>query len=182
MATMKPWRRLASTPLVDGRWMRLRADRCQLDSGVVLDPYYVLDEAGWVHVVPALDDGRLLLVQQYRYAADVICHEFPGGVVDPGEAPLQAAMRELREETGYTAARWQSAGSYFANPARQTNRVHVFVATGLQQTGAQALDVSEEIVCTMAAREELDAMISDGRFLQGLHIASLWLAQPYLSR
>ncbi|HOB02056.1 MAG TPA: NUDIX hydrolase, partial [Casimicrobium huifangae] len=70
---MKRWQRLASTPLLDDRWMKLRADRCQLASGVVLDPYYVMEEAEWVHVVPVLNDGRLLLVQQYRYAADVLC-------------------------------------------------------------------------------------------------------------
>lgn len=178
---MKRWQRLASTPLLDDRWMKLRADRCQLASGVVLDPYYVMEEGEWVHVVPVLYDGRLLLVQQYRYAADVICHEFPGGVVDAGETPAQAAVRELREETGYTAGQWQPVGSYFANPARQTNRVHVFVATGLQQTGPQALDAGEEITCATATRAELDAMIADGRFSQGLHIASLWLAQSHLT-
>ncbi len=177
---MKPWTKLDSTPLVNDRWMNLRADRCALGNGTVIAPYYVIEEQEWVHIVPVHDDGRMLLVTQYRYAAEATCVEFPGGVVDACESPLDAAPRELLEETGFHARDWQPVASFFANPARQTNRVHVFLARGLTRVSAQKLDDSEDIVCSDASTDEVTAMIKDGRFSQGLHIASFYLAMDAL--
>jgi ADP-ribose pyrophosphatase len=173
---MKPWTTLHSKSLVNDHWMRLRADRCALANGRVIEPYYVMDEPEWVHVVPVLDDGRIVLVSQYRYAGGATCVELPGGVVDAGESPLQAAPRELLEETGFHAKHWQPVATFFANPARQNNRVHVFLAHGLAQVSAQRLDENEDIECSQASIEQLEAMIADGRFSQGLHIASVYLA------
>jgi 8-oxo-dGTP pyrophosphatase MutT (NUDIX family) len=142
---MPPWKILTSRFLVEDRWLRLRADRCELPDGLRIEPYYVMEERDWVHVVAIDGAGDALTVRQYRHAAGVICTEWPGGVVDDGEAPLAAAMRELREETGCVAASWEALGSLFANPARQTNRVHVFLARELQIAGKQMLDDAEAI-------------------------------------
>jgi 8-oxo-dGTP pyrophosphatase MutT (NUDIX family) len=177
---MKPWTTLDSTPLVADRWMKLSADRCLLANGTVIEPYYVMDEPEWVHIVPVHCDGRMVLVSQYRYPGRATCVEFPGGVVDAGERPLDAASRELLEETGFHASDWQSVASFFANPARQTNRVHVFLARGLTRVSAQQLDQSEDIVCVEARIDKLIEMIKDGRFSQGLHIASFYLAMDAL--
>ena len=179
---MKAWTLLESKSLINDRWMRLRADRCELANGSVIEPYYVMEEPEWVHVVPVHDDGRMVLVSQYRHPGRATCVEFPGGVADAGETPMQAAPRELLEETGFRAVHWQSIGTFFANPARQTNRVHVFLATGLTYTGQQQLDDNEDIRCVDADPTQLEAMIEDGRFSQGLHIASFYLAMRALNR
>jgi len=172
---MRAWKRLKSEMLVSDRWLRLRADRCELPSGLVLDPYYVLEESDWVHVVAIAADGKILTVRQFRYAAGVVTTELPGGVIDDLEAPLEAARRELREETGFEANDWRALGSPFANPARQTNRVHAFVAKGLT-AGPRALEPSEDIEHDFLSATELKAAIANGSFSQSLHIASFYMA------
>jgi 8-oxo-dGTP pyrophosphatase MutT (NUDIX family) len=171
---MHPWKTLRSTPVIDDRWLRVTADRCELPSGLVLDPFYVVHDPEWAHVFALNHDGRVLVVRQYRYAANTTCLELPGGVVDTGEEPLAAAKRELAEETGYTSAEWQSMGSMFVNPARQTNRVHIFVARNIAATAKPQLDASEDIQCSLISVAEVQRAIESGEFSQALHIASFY--------
>lgn len=172
---MKPWKTLSSQILVDDEWMRLRADECRLPDGPTLSPYYVIEERDWVHVMAMDDAAQIVLVRQYRYAAQAFCTELPGGVVDAGETPLNAAQRELLEETGFEAGQWQAICSYYANPARQTNRVHVFLARQLSPPAAQTLDSSEEIAVSKVSVDEAMSLITQGEFSQGMHIGSLLL-------
>lgn len=179
---MQAWKRLASRHIVTDRWISLRADRCELPNGQAIEPYYVLEERDWVHVV-AIDDARgVLVVEQYRHGAAAVCVEFPGGIIDPGESPLQAGQRELLEETGYSARDWIKVGEAYANPARQTNRVHTFVARGLSEQSAQRLDEAEQISVAFQQPDALERLVAAGRFSQSMHIASLYFARDALRR
>ncbi len=169
---MKPWRRISSRSLVDDRWCRLRADRCELSDGRIIDPYYVLEEHDWAHIVAVDPQGRICLVEQYRHGAGVFCWELPGGVIDPGENPLEAAQRELREETGCVAEDWKLVLTCFANPARQTNRVLTYICKNARIVGALEPDEHEELRTEFVAVDEVHRRIADGRYSQSLHIAS----------
>ena len=92
----------------------------------------VLHHPGAAAVVPLLPDGRVVLLRQYRYAVRATLWEVPAGKLDEGEAPETCARRELEEETGYTASKLLPLGSIFMTPGFCDERIHLYLATGLQ--------------------------------------------------
>lgn len=170
---MKHWEKISSESVHQDRWISLRADECKLPNGKVISPYYVLEEKDWVHIIAINGNDEVLGIEQYRYAGDTVCTEIPAGCIEENESPLQAAQRELKEETGFEADRWDHVISPFANPARQTNRIHVFKARGLVDTGIKDLDENEEIEHFFISISELKKKIYSGEFSQALQIASV---------
>jgi 8-oxo-dGTP pyrophosphatase MutT (NUDIX family) len=173
---MNPWRRLQRRTLVDDAWVKFHGDRVELPDGHVLDPYWVLEERDWVHIIAFDEQGRVPLVRQYRYACDVVVLEFPGGLLDAGEDPVTAARRELLEETGCEVDECRLAGFVYPNPARQKNRQYCVIATGLRRVAGQSLDRSENIQIEFMRLSDIPARIASGEFCQGLHIASFQIA------
>jgi len=118
---VKPWRRLGSERLQRCVVFDLDRVRFEPPEGPAKD-FWVVEAPDWINVIPLTDDGRVVLVKQYRFGIEGFTLEIPGGMCDGAEPPLDAARRELREETGYEARELVPLGWVHPNPAVQTNR------------------------------------------------------------
>lgn len=126
-------------------------------SGVEGD-YIIMNAPDWVIVIPEIND-KFLMVKQWRHGEGNLSIEFPGGVIDAGETPEQAAVRELQEETGFKAGKITKIGTVNPNPALFNNHVHVYLAEDLIQSGEQDLDSDEFInYMEMSKKEVLEGM------------------------
>lgn len=134
--------------------------------------FSLIDSVDWVNVIAVTPDKRVVLIRQYRAGADEVCLEIPGGMVDRGESPADAAARELLEETGYTASCWQPLGRVSPNPAIHTNRLYTFLATDAEQTAPPRPEGSEVIELEYANVAECYAAIRDGRIDHALVIVA----------
>lgn len=134
--------------------------------------YIVMDAPDWVIVVPEID-GKFITVRQWRHGNRSLSTEFPGGVINRGEKPEDAAKREMEEETGYKAGRLVYLGCANPNPALMSNRVHFFAATDLVSTGAQHLDEDEFVEYEQIPTEEVYEKIGSEEYPHALMMSAL---------
>ena len=98
---MKPWKLLSSEFLVDAPWLKVAKETCELPNGKVIDDFYTLWQPDWVLILARTKEGKWVMTEQYRHGTGKIALEFPAGIIDKGETPKEAAIRELQEECGY---------------------------------------------------------------------------------
>ena len=174
----QPHRVLASEQLFQGRVFALRRDRVELPTGQVVDRD-IIEHPGAVCLVPFDDDGNVLMVRQYRAAPAQDLLELPAGTLEPGEEPLACAQRELREETGYAASQLRLIGDFWTTPGFCTERMYVFLATGLRPDALEP-DDDEQIQLERLPFARAVEMATAGDIHDAKTIASLFLAQRYL--
>ena len=140
---MKPWRRVEARCVHDCRIFQLDRARFEPPDDRPSSWFYVIDAPHWINVIPLTDDGQVLFIRQYRFGTENVTLEIPGGMCDPGEPPLEAARRELREETGFDAESLTELGWVHPNPAIQNNRCYTYLARGLKRVGDPQPDPHE---------------------------------------
>ncbi len=170
---MKPqrWKKLSSRDVLRDRWIRLRADRCEVAPGKIIESYYVMEEPEWVHTVALDPERRVLLVRQYRHAIESFSWELPGGAADAGEDLLHTAQRELLEETGARGDSWRHVGGFITNPGRHNNRVQGFLVENVHVAQPPQLDENEVLESAWFSVEEVLALIRTGEFSTAMHVA-----------
>ena len=146
----------------------------QLPDGRVNSEYYVLEYPDWVNIIALTEEGQVILERQYRHALGKTCYELPCGVIEEGETPLEAAKRELLEETGYAGGEWKEWMVLSPNPATSTNLAHSFVATGVRKVSGQHLDATEDIEVSLHSPSFVRELLEQNQILQALMAAPMW--------
>lgn len=168
----EPWKVTGSCYLHKKPWLTVRKDSVTLSNGKNIDDFYVWEYPPWINVIAVTHSNEIVLIRQYRHGIARVSFELPAGVHDrPGESLLEAAQRELLEETGYGGGSWKKWMALSANPAIQNNITHTFLATGVKKIASQQLDETEEITVHLVAAEKLVEIIDNGEIIQALHAA-----------
>jgi len=174
MGAPKRWEVLSSERLHDCAVFAVSRTLTRSPNTGNAHPFYRIEADGWVNVVPITPDEQVVMVRQYRHGADAVTLEIPGGIIDPGEDPATAAGRELREETGYRAARLESLGCLNPNPALFANRVHMQVALECEWEGAIDNGETEETAVELLPLERLHTVVREGGIDHALVVAALY--------
>lgn len=183
---MKPWKLLDTEYLVDAPWLKVAKEKCELPNGKVIDDFYTLWQPDWVLILARTSKGEWVMTEQYRHGTGKIALEFPAGIIDKGETPERAALRELQEESGYCLDERRGAagsptltkdekvsylGSFPVNPDRHRGRFHVVFIDNVGKNGCTHFDSTEEIESLLLSDEALQAKMADGSFNHPLQMA-----------
>jgi 8-oxo-dGTP pyrophosphatase MutT (NUDIX family) len=172
------WQILGHRPLLETRIFSVRSTQFRHPTRLDERDFVVIDPPDWVNVIAVTLDGKIVLVRQFRYGANSFSLEIPGGVIERGELPEVAGVRELQEETGYVGNPARVLGSVQPNPAIQSNRCHFLLVEHAVATMPLAWDQDEEIELNLMPVEEAFALARSGGITHSLTLNAFFLFEP----
>lgn len=180
---MQIWHTLASRPLVDRKpWLTVWEEDVELPNGQQIAGYLRTEMRDYAMVFALTAGGGVPLVRQYKHGVGADSLDLPAGYLDsPDEPPLAAAQRELHEETGLTADRWQALGSLVLDANRGPNRAHLFLAVDARRAGDPHLDPTEALEVSYHTPAELREMVLRGEINSIASVAGIMLALDRLN-
>lgn len=167
------WERLGSEYGSDLILFKTRFDRMRNPRNDAVLRRLVLESVDWVNIVALTADGLSVMVRQFRFGVDYTTLETPGGMVDPGEDPLAAAQRELKEETGYGGGDWCYLGAVEPNPAFHDHLCHHFLAAGVSRVQDPSPTPGEAIEVTLMTEQEVADAVQAGVIKHALALSAL---------
>lgn len=168
------WNVLESDYLLRNKWLTVRKDYVRMPSGAEINDYYVLEYPDWINVIAITEDGKFVIERQYRHGTQSVDYELCAGTIEDGEAPIDAAKRELLEETGYEGGEWTLYCESCPNTAAMTNRNYTFLAKGVRYSGERHLEKTEDIEIHLMTYAEVKELVMNGEIKQGQMLAPLW--------
>lgn len=172
------WEKLGQTLQTHTRIFDVQSVRYRHPGRKTERDFVVIDAPDWVNVIALTPDHQLVLVRQFRYGTDEFSLEIPGGVIERGEDPVAAGLRELREESGYRGANARLLGSVHPNPAMQNNRCHLVFVEGVQRRDDLEWDEDEEFEIVTMPVEDVYQLAYSGGITHALVMDGLLLFRP----
>jgi 8-oxo-dGTP pyrophosphatase MutT (NUDIX family) len=142
-------------------------------------PVWVMEAPTWINIIPVTSDNRIIMVKQYRFGNKEITLEIPGGMSEPNEDPKSAAIREMKEETGYTSENVIEIGSVSPNPALMNNQAITYLAFDVELTSIQNLDTMEDIEIIEINLEEVPRLIQNKTINHALVVSAFYFFDKY---
>ncbi|MBE9042773.1 NUDIX hydrolase [Oscillatoriales cyanobacterium LEGE 11467] len=178
---MKKWQLLQSHQVLNHRWCKVRRDEVRLPNGEIVDDFFVNVRPDIALVFAITRDRQVVFVRQYRHGVGEILLELPAGGFDRATEEAEiAASRELTEETGYVAKKLTKLATFYDNPVKDTNQIHLFLARDVELTSEQNLDRTEEIKVVLVPISEINSKIEAGDICVSGTVTALFLGLNFL--
>jgi 8-oxo-dGTP pyrophosphatase MutT (NUDIX family) len=172
---VKPWEQVSTKKVGDFRVFTIRSDlKVSPRTGQEHD-FYVIESVNWVNVLALTREGKLVMIEQYRHGSNTVELEIPGGMMDADDSsPLEAGLRELREETGYEGSRAEVIGQIFANPAIMSNICYTVLVQDCELKHAIELDGGEDLATLLVEPKDIPDLMRSGRIGHSLVAVALY--------
>ena len=178
---IKKWKKKSSKYLLNNKIFKMREDLVTSPKLGSDHNVWVMEVPTWVNIIPITTDGEVILVNQHRFGMDKSSLEIPGGMADLNENPMEAAIRELKEETGYEAKEVIEIGRVESNPAIMSNHTYTYLALDSEQSSEQNLDGTEDIEIIRKHISEIPDLIRNGVIEHALVVSAFYFYNLYLS-
>lgn len=183
MNKLKKWKIVKSEMVLNHRWCQVRQDAIELPNGKIIDDFFVVVRPDIALIVPVTNHQEIVFVRQYRHGVGEILLELPAGSFDADQEKAEtAAIRELREETGYLAQKVTKLATQYDNPVKDTNKIHLFLAENVTKIGEQKLDITENIEVVLIPVESVMDKIIKGEISVTGSVAALFLGLNLLNK
>ena len=173
---IKKWEVLERKTVLKDKWIDIEASKCRLSDGTVIEPFYVNHIPDFAVIVPVTEEGKIVLVRQYRHGVEEVLLELPAGCIEAGEDPKDGAARELLEETGYKAGSLEFLCKIAPNASNCTSYAQCYLARNVFPAAAQNLDETEALEVVELEGEEVKRLLREGGVEQAVHVAALYRA------
>lgn len=173
--SIKPWEKLSSKPVGNFRVFKIRNDlKVSPRTGKEHD-FFVIESVDWVNVIALTTSGELVMIDQYRHGSETVELEVPGGMMDPEDtSPLEAGLRELREETGYEGTEAEVIGKIYANPAIMNNTCYTVMVRNCELKHATELDHGEDLAVRLVKPDQVPNLIRAGKIGHSMVVVALY--------
>lgn len=170
------WNLLSAEIKYQKKWLTVYEQEVQLPDGRILSPYLVIHVPSFCNVFIVTEKEEVVLVKQYRQAAGIVSIELPGGMVDPGEEPMNAALREMEEETGFSTNDMELLYTIHPNPPLENNQAWFYLAKNAKQVKNIQLDPFEDIELLKFSKQQFMEMLLTHSFTHGSQIGAMYAA------